>query len=399
MISPATLLATFLALWGFPPPTSAAAPAAPEPRPNILVIMTDDQTVADMRVLPKTRALLAAKGTTFANSFVDFSLCCPSRSTFLTGQYAHNHGVLANGGPQGGYAHLDNSNTLPLWLQDAGYYHRPSGQVSQQLRRGLSRAAAGMVALVRADRPLHLPDVRLHGEPGRRAGGLRRVSRGLPDGRARGRGRDDPALAGGRQPAVLRHRGADRPPPRADRPRPDASPARAPLRGAVRRGAAADEALLQRARRLGQAGSHPPPPAAQPGQAGLRDGDLPGAPRLAARRGRSRGAPGQGPRGDRPARPHGDLLHLGQRLPPRRAPRPRGEVPAVRGVDPGAAHRLRRPRRRRLPGGRHGPAAGVQRRSRADDRVSHRSPRPPGDGWPVAPPWLSIPGWRRAGPC
>ena len=122
MISPATLLATFLALWGFPPPASAAAPAAPEPRPNILVIMTDDQTVADMRVLPKTRALLAAKGTTFANSFVDFSLCCPSRSTFLTGQYAHNHGVLANGGPQGGYAHLDNSNTLPLWLQDAGYY-------------------------------------------------------------------------------------------------------------------------------------------------------------------------------------------------------------------------------------------------------------------------------------
>jgi N-acetylglucosamine-6-sulfatase len=100
----------------------AAADTRPDTRPNILVIMTDDQTVEQMRVLPKTRALLAARGTSFANSFVDISLCCPSRSTFLTGQYAHNHGVLANGGPHGGYPHLDHKNTLPVWLQEAGYY-------------------------------------------------------------------------------------------------------------------------------------------------------------------------------------------------------------------------------------------------------------------------------------
>ena len=62
--------------------------------------MTDDQRLDQMRALPKTQALLGAKGTTFDNSFVDFSLCCPSRSTFLTGQYAHNHGVQAKGGPQ-----------------------------------------------------------------------------------------------------------------------------------------------------------------------------------------------------------------------------------------------------------------------------------------------------------
>src|SRR6185295_8471724 len=103
--------------------TPAPAPAADSAgRPNVLVIMTDDQTVEDMRVLPKTRALLAAEGTSFANSFVAYPLCCPSRSTFLTGQYAHNHGVLANGGPTGGYQRLDHSNTLPVWLQEAGYY-------------------------------------------------------------------------------------------------------------------------------------------------------------------------------------------------------------------------------------------------------------------------------------
>jgi N-acetylglucosamine-6-sulfatase len=90
--------------------------------PNILVIMTDDQTVSDMRALPKTRALLGEQGTTFTNSFVSYALCCPSRSTFLTGQFSHNHGVVQNSGPHGGYQRLDHSNTLPVWLQAAGYY-------------------------------------------------------------------------------------------------------------------------------------------------------------------------------------------------------------------------------------------------------------------------------------
>jgi len=99
----------------------APSPVA-ENRPNVLVIMTDDQRVEEMRVLPKTRALLQANGTTFENSFVSYSLCCPSRSTFLTGQYPHNHGVVANGGPNGGYQRLDHTNTLPVWLQEAGYY-------------------------------------------------------------------------------------------------------------------------------------------------------------------------------------------------------------------------------------------------------------------------------------
>jgi len=103
-------------------PVPAPASAAAEARPNILVIMTDDQRLDEMRVLPKTRALLGQRGTTFANSFVSNSLCCPSRATFLTGQYPHNHGVLLNSGPHGGYQRLDSSNTLPVWLQAAGYY-------------------------------------------------------------------------------------------------------------------------------------------------------------------------------------------------------------------------------------------------------------------------------------
>jgi arylsulfatase A-like enzyme len=102
-------------------PTRSHARAAAVPRPNVVVIMTDDQTLESMKVMERTNRLLGAQGVTFDNSFVSFSLCCPSRSTFLTGQYAHNHGVLGNGPPDGGYYKLDSTNTLAVWLQRAGY--------------------------------------------------------------------------------------------------------------------------------------------------------------------------------------------------------------------------------------------------------------------------------------
>ena len=97
------------------------AHSGPPKRPNIVVIMTDDQTVESIRVMKNVKRLLVAQGTTFDNSFASFPLCCPSRATFLTGQYAHNHGVLSNKPPYGGYYALDNENTLPVWLERAGY--------------------------------------------------------------------------------------------------------------------------------------------------------------------------------------------------------------------------------------------------------------------------------------
>ena len=114
------------------------APAATA-KPNIVVLMTDDQTLDSMSVMPKTVALLGGAGTTFTRSFVNYSLCCPSRATLNTGQYAHNHGVLGNALPAGGYSRLDKSNWLPLWLQAAGYrtmhvgkFLNGYGQVSPQ---------------------------------------------------------------------------------------------------------------------------------------------------------------------------------------------------------------------------------------------------------------------------
>jgi N-acetylglucosamine-6-sulfatase len=89
-------------------------------RPNILVIMTDDQSVETMPVMRNVRHLLVEKGATFDNSFTSFPLCCPSRATFLTGQYAHNTHVLGNN-LANGLARFDQTRTLPVWLSAAGY--------------------------------------------------------------------------------------------------------------------------------------------------------------------------------------------------------------------------------------------------------------------------------------
>ena len=83
----------------------------------MIVIDTDDMNVTDMFVMQKTLALLGARGTTFQNSYVSYPLCCPSRATFLTGQYAHNHGVVTDNQ----YGVLDNTNTLAVWLNHAKY--------------------------------------------------------------------------------------------------------------------------------------------------------------------------------------------------------------------------------------------------------------------------------------
>jgi N-acetylglucosamine-6-sulfatase len=72
-------------------------------RPNILVVMTDDQAAADVAQMPNVKRLLAKRGTTFADAIDSFPLCCPARATFITGQYAHNHGVAGNFYPYGWY--------------------------------------------------------------------------------------------------------------------------------------------------------------------------------------------------------------------------------------------------------------------------------------------------------
>jgi N-acetylglucosamine-6-sulfatase len=90
-------------------------------KPNIIMFTTDDQTVRDLIAMPKTQALIGSAGANFPHAYVSMPLCCPSRVTVQTGQYAHNHGVMGNTPPQGGYDRFNDKNDLPVWLQTAGY--------------------------------------------------------------------------------------------------------------------------------------------------------------------------------------------------------------------------------------------------------------------------------------
>ena len=96
---------TFLALAGSLP--AAASAQAPASRPNIILLMTDDQrwdamSCAGNAVLETPHMdRLAAEGCRFTQAFCTNSLCSPSRASFLTGLYSHAHGLTGNnaGGP------------------------------------------------------------------------------------------------------------------------------------------------------------------------------------------------------------------------------------------------------------------------------------------------------------
>ncbi len=96
-------------------------------RPNILLIITDDldKELGTIQFMPHLQALMVSQGLSLDDFFISEPLCCPSRSTFLRGQYTHNHGIYRNDPPHGGFEefyYLQNeSSTLATWLQAAGY--------------------------------------------------------------------------------------------------------------------------------------------------------------------------------------------------------------------------------------------------------------------------------------
>jgi N-acetylglucosamine-6-sulfatase len=108
-----------------PPPSAADRVPAPRAaggeRPNVVLVLTDDQRADSLERMPKLRRQLGRRGTTFTRAITTTPECCPSRATFLTGRYAHNHRVRGNKPPLGGYARLRADRALPVWMQRAGY--------------------------------------------------------------------------------------------------------------------------------------------------------------------------------------------------------------------------------------------------------------------------------------
>src|SRR5438093_7922283 len=99
-------------------PPLAGASTTP---PNVLVIVTDDQRINTMHQMPQTRELFAGGGTSFPHAFVTTPLCCPSRASIFTGEYAHNHGVWHNSDNGDELAQLDYASMMQRYLQIYGY--------------------------------------------------------------------------------------------------------------------------------------------------------------------------------------------------------------------------------------------------------------------------------------
>jgi N-acetylglucosamine-6-sulfatase len=132
------------------------APAAVRPtatekaqrHPNVLVIETDDMRWDDLRWMPNVRRLIQRKGLSFENSFAPYPLCCPSRASFLTGQYAHNHHVYSHVSPFG-FRSFHDKRTIATVLQKAGYRTALVGKYlngyGEQPLRGTGRSSLNYV--------------------------------------------------------------------------------------------------------------------------------------------------------------------------------------------------------------------------------------------------------------
>lgn len=93
-------------------------------RPNILLIVTDDQRSTDtLGVMGQTRRFFRGGGKEFTNAFATTPLCCPSRATIFTGRYAHNTGIRQNSDDD-----LDMSTIFPRLLARNGYRTAMAGK-------------------------------------------------------------------------------------------------------------------------------------------------------------------------------------------------------------------------------------------------------------------------------
>ncbi|HVL12308.1 MAG TPA: sulfatase-like hydrolase/transferase, partial [Gemmata sp.] len=107
----------------------APARAADPPRPNVVVILTDDMGFSDLgcyggEIATPNLDALAAGGVRFTQ-FYNTARCCPTRASLLTGLYPHQAGVghmMTDDSKPGYTGNLNTAcRTIPEVLKPAGY--------------------------------------------------------------------------------------------------------------------------------------------------------------------------------------------------------------------------------------------------------------------------------------
>ncbi|MGW2826708.1 sulfatase family protein [Streptomyces sp. NPDC001443] len=105
-------------------PATSADSGATRGKPNIVFVLTDDLATNLIPYMPHVRQL-QKDGMSFSNYYVTDSLCCPSRSSILTGRFPRNTGVFTNNGADGGYQAFnrkgDERKCYGPAMQKAGY--------------------------------------------------------------------------------------------------------------------------------------------------------------------------------------------------------------------------------------------------------------------------------------
>lgn len=114
LVAASAVVASFTAVSTTDPPAVAAGLT----RPNIVLVVTDDQTFESFpAAMPFLAAEPGGSWVRFTNAVVNVSNCCPSRATILSGRYSHHTDVRTN---EDGWK-FDAANSIATWLRSGGY--------------------------------------------------------------------------------------------------------------------------------------------------------------------------------------------------------------------------------------------------------------------------------------
>ena len=111
---------------------SPAVSRADQVAPNVVVVIVDDMSFELLSRMPNVQSLLVNHGVTFSQAFAVDPLCCPSRLSFLRGQYSHTTSEYNVKYTWGGWSHARSASlekeTLPVWMHRAGYFTAEEGK-------------------------------------------------------------------------------------------------------------------------------------------------------------------------------------------------------------------------------------------------------------------------------